>query len=66
MRLLEIYVSTGKLRFAPVNRRRTWYVSITVVGRTWWFQWWDTERCQRHRILWHSRDRLMCATAGTR
>ena len=66
MTLLSMRVDTSKLRFAPVDRRRTWYVCLTIFNRTWWFQWWDTERCAHHQIVWHSRDGLMCATVGRR
>ena len=66
MTLLDLYLNTGKLRFSPVDGRRTWYIRVTVLRRTWWFQWWDTDRCSHHRIVWRSRDGLMCATVGGR
>ena len=66
MTIIDLHVNSGKLRFDPVDGRRTWYVSLTLFNHTWWFQWWDTERCSRHQIFWRSRDGLMCATMGSR
>ena len=66
MTILDITISTGRLRFDPVNGRRTWYISVVLFGHTAWFQWWDTERCGKDRIWWHSCDQRMCATMGVR
>jgi hypothetical protein len=61
---VALEVNVMRLRFDPVMNRPTLFVCLTLIWWTFWFQWWDTERCRDKRILWRSWDRLMCATGG--
>jgi hypothetical protein len=60
----EIRVSASKLRFAPVDGRRTFFASIKFGPFAAWVERWDTNRSKRPLVK--SRDGLMAWTAGVR
>ena len=64
MTLIAIAVHSMRLGFRPVRGRRTFYLTLTLFGRTLWVQRWDTGRAPRNRL--RSRDGLMGWTAGVR
>ena len=44
MTLLDLKATTSKLRFDPVEGRRTFYFSLTLCDRTFWLQRWYVRR----------------------
>lgn len=61
---LEFRINTGRLKFAPVLGRRTFYANVGIGPFSLWLERWDTGRTKRPLVF--SRDRLMAWSAGIR
>lgn len=57
-------INVGRLKFSPVDGRRTFYANLTLGALSLWVERWDTGRAKRPLVF--SRDRLMAWSAGWR
>jgi len=61
---IELDIHTSRLRFAPVDGRRTFYGMFRFGPFRAFVQRWDTNRTNGVRKIATSRDGLMCWSAG--